>query len=880
VNCTFSLTLIVLAAASVVAAEPTNLALFATPTTSYVSGHESLDAINDGFDPRDSGDHRHGAYGNWPKTGTQWVEYQWSLPVSTSKIDVYWWDYHRGVRLPLACRLSYWNGTALVAVQQVAGLGVVGGHYNTTTFAEVTTTRLRLEFDSEKKFSTGILEWKVYDSGKSPKFAPRVAAGPDRVMVLPAKTYLHGTTRGQVQMLTWRKAGGPGAVTFADPHAAETTAEFASPGDYVLELTAANGDGSAADRVRVRVEGLAPKTHLQPVPTTTYTIDSPFWRPRLKQQIVHWIPHCIAELSKPGLKEGGFENLVEAAAKNAGRPHKPHVGAPWANAYTLNTIESMCLALLVDPQGDAELIRAQAAIRARLDEWIPLILQAQEPDGYLQTRFTLGLPGEHDRPAPRWTHVDDHEGYVAGYFLDAAVAHYWLTEGRDRRMYDAAKKLADCWNAHIGPPPKKSWYDGHEEFEQALVRLARLVDTVEGPGCGDKYVRLSKFLLDCRRGGSSYDQSHLPIVQQYEALGHAVRAAYCYSAIADVAMETGNAEYHSAARSLWNSVVNAKYYVTGGIGSGETSEGFGGDFSLPNNAYSETCADCGLLFFQHKMNLAYGDARYADLLEETLYNAILGSVDLAAENFTYTNPLDQGFARYPWHVCPCCVGNISRTLLMLPTWMYARRGDDLFVNLYIGGTTRVGPDMTITQSTEYPWKGVVELVVNPAQAKTFALRLRVPCRNASDLYRTAPEVGGITALCVNGQPVSPEIHNGYTVVRRLWKPGDTVRLELPLRVQRVRADERIAADRGRVALRYGPLLYNIESVDQSIDGVLPPDAPLTTHWEPQLLDGVLTIGGALADGSPLRAVPNYARNNRGGRSIVWILEQAKDRSAK
>jgi hypothetical protein len=411
------------------------------------------------------------------------------------------------------------------------------------------------------------------------------------------------------------------------------------------------------------------------------------------------------------------------------------------------------------------------------------------------------------------------------------------------------------------------------------VRLARLVDEVEGPGRGNRYVRLSKFLLDCRRNGQSYDQSHLPVVAQYEALGHAVRAAYCYSAITDIAMETADPEYHSAAKSLWNNLVNAKYYVTGGIGSGETAEGFGRDFSLPNNAYSETCADCGLLFFQHKMNLAYREARYADLLEETLYNAILGSVDLPANNFTYTNPLDQRHARYAWHGCPCCVGNIPRTLLMLPTWMYATSADDLFVNLYVGSTVRVGPDLTIAQRTEYPWKGAVELVVNPVQPKTFALHLRVPNRNTSALYRATPEVDGIAAFSVNGAPLTPEIQNGYATVRRQWKTGDTVRLELPLRVQRVRADERIAADRGRVALRYGPLVYNIESADQNLDGLLPPSANLTAHWEPKLLDGLLVIRGKFADGSPLMAIPNYARNNRGGRSIVWIAEREDARPA-
>jgi len=505
------------------------------------------------------------------------------------------------------------------------------------------------------------------------------------------------------------------------------------------------------------------------------------------------------------------------------------------------------------------------------------MLAAQEPDGYLQTRFTLGTPGEQKKQPPRWTYVGDHEGYVAGYFIDAAVAHYWLTDGRDRRMYDAARKLADCWAANIGPAPRKTWYDGHEELEQALVRLARLVSAVEGGGKGDKYVHLSKFLLDCRCKGETYDQTHLPVIEQYEALGHAVRAAYCYSAMADIAMETGDAGYHSAVKSLWNNIVNAKYYVTGGIGSGETSEGFGRNFSLPNNAYSESCADCGELFFQHKMNLAYHEARYADLVEETLYNAILGSVDLAAKNFTYTNPLDQSHARYPWHGCPCCVGNIPRTLLMLPTWAYAKNSSGLFVNLYIGGTVRVGnvagTEVEIVQRTDYPWSGRVTLTVNPAAAKTFALRLRAPNRNPSALYRSEPGADGLASLAVNGKSIEPTVENGYAVVTREWKPGDTVSLELPLRIQRIKADTRIAADRGRVALRYGPLIYNIESVDQNVNRVLKSDAELKAQWDPGLLGGVVAIRGKFADGSPLTAIPNYARNNRGGRSIVWIKDE-------
>lgn len=856
-----------------------NIALFATPLTSFVSGHETLGAINDGFAPQNVSDHSHGCYGNWPQTGRQWVELDWNLPISTKKIDVYWWDDSQGVRLPTASRLFYWDGHGFLPVPKAEGLGVKGGCFNTTTFDEVTTTKLRLEFDGREKFSTGIIEWNVYDSGKSPRFPPIVIAGPDRIVVLPAKTYLSGEIHGAPKSVAWSKDSGPGRVKFADAGTIETTAEFSKPGNYVLALTAARDDLKSSALLHVRVDPAPPKQRLEPVPTHAYKIDSPFWNERIKRQIVNWIPHCIAKLSEPGLKEGGFENFVEAAKKNAGQPYKAHVGPPWANAYTHNTVESMCLALMVDAQGDAELMQAQKNIRAKLDEWIPQILAAQEPDGYLQTRFTLGTGGEqHSKKSPpRWTYVGDHEGYCAGYFIDSACAHFQLTGGKDRRMYDAAKKLADCWDANIGPAPKKKWFDGHQALEMALVRLGRLVNEVDGAGKGDRYVQLAKFLLDCRRGGESYDQSHLPVVQQYEALGHSVRAAYCYSAMTDIAMETGDPEYHSAVKSLWDSIVNAKYYITGGIGSGETSEGFGKNFSLPNSAYSESCSDCGELFFQHRMNLAYHESRYADLVEETLYNAVLGSVDLPGENFTYTNPLDQTHERYKWHGCPCCVGNIPRTLLMLPTWMYAKDADGLFVNLFIGSSVNVGSvagtDVGIVQRTDYPWKGGVELVVNPAAPKSFELRVRVPNREISALYKAAPEVSGIASLAVNGKPVKPKIENGYAVIDRKWNAGDKVSFELPMSVQRVKADERIAADRKRVALRYGPLIYNIESVDQNVDGVLKSDSALTTEWKPDLLGGVVAIHGTFADGKPLTAIPNYARNNRGGRSIVWIKDQ-------
>jgi hypothetical protein len=865
-----------------------NLAVVAEPSCSYVSGDTSTTALNDENEPRSSRDRRRGSYGNWPRRGTQWVQYDWSLPISTKKIDVYWWDDRRGVRLPEACQLLYWNGEDFVPVGNPSGLGVAENQYNTTTFDTVRTTKLRLEIDANDTFSTGILEWKVYDSGKSPDFPPRVNAGVDRVVILGGRTYLNGTIKTlgdkDASAVTWSKISGPGEVAFENAGEPVTTATFSKAGDYVLRLTAGKEQLSASSTLAVKAVAPPPATHLDLIDTKHYKIDSPLWNGRAKALIVNWIPHCIDKISDPNLREGGINNFIDAANKLAGKPHERHRGYVFSNAWVYNTIESICVALMIDPQGDQEIIKAQEKMKATLEDWIPKILAAQEPDGYLQTVFTLS---DRQRWSPR--HRADHEGYVAGYFLEAGIAHYILTNKTDAKLYNAARKLADCWYDNIGPPPKKQWYDGHQAMEIALVRFGRFVNEVEGKGKGDKYIELSKFLLDCRKDGSEYDQSHVPVIRQYEAVGHAVRAVYSYAGMADVAMETSDIDYQSAVMSLWDNIVNRKYYVTGGVGSGETSEGFGPDYSLRHNAYCESCSSCGEIFFQHKLNMTYHDAKYADLYEETLYNALLGSIDLEGRNFYYQNPLDARRGRYDWHVCPCCVGNIPRTLLMLPTWTYVKSADSIYVNLFIGSTVTVenvaGTNVEMVQKTDHPWSGDVSITVNPQEQKNFSIRIRVPNRSVSKLYVGTPESDGITSISVNGSAITPPVEKGYTVIKRRWKPGDKIDLKLPMKIQRIKGIDKIEATKGRVALRYGPLIYSAERVDQNIDNALSPESELTTEWKGDLLGGVMVIKGTWADGSQLMAIPNYARANREpsddrdrrGRgtisSSVWLKDQ-------
>ncbi|HTR29860.1 MAG TPA: beta-L-arabinofuranosidase domain-containing protein [Puia sp.] len=845
--------------------KPANLAVVASPSGIDRYGG-NYNELNDELVRTEPGEPSPGS--PKPKRFSTWVQYDWAQPVMTDRIAVYWWDYTGTVPLPSAYHIEYWDGTRFRPVEHATGLGLTNNAYNTTRFDAVSTTRLRLEMDSADRWVAALLEWKVLEAPGGGPVPPVVAAGADRDVMLNGKTYLSGRVRSilPIDSSRWSKVSGPGAVTFDAADSLKTTATFSAPGNYSLQLKASQGDLNSVSTVMVKVVTPPPAKRLDVVYTTRYQIDNPLWTARFKALIVHWIPFCIDQIERSDLTtgQGGIDNFIEAAKALKGLPHGPHKGYVFSNAWVYQTVESMCEALMVDPQGDTAIIHAQAKMKATLERWIPIILSAQEADGYLQTAYTLRDTAKWHN---RWTPESrgNHEGYTAGYFIESAINHYTLTEGRDRRLYDAAKRLAGCWVANIGPG-KRVWSDGHQEMEQALVRFGRFVNDVEGQGRGDSYIRLAKFLLDSRGGGDEYDQSQTRVQEQYQAVGHAVRATYTYSGMADIAAEMHDVDYQSAVMSLWDNMVNRKYYITGGIGSGETSEGFGPDYSLRNDSYCESCSSCGLIFFEYKMNLAYHDARYADLYEETLYNALLGSLNLDGTDFYYTNALSTAQPRYAWHSCPCCVGNIPRTLLMMPTWTYVRGDDGIYVNLFVGSTIRVGSvagtRLEMIQKTGYPWKPEVSITVNPASPSTFTVYVRVPNRRTSELYTTQPAVDGLKSISVNGEPVTPAIVHGYAVIRRQWKKGDRIDLVLPMQIQRVTADPRIAADSGRVALRYGPLIYNVEAADNPSIGARIGDAPLKLVWADDLLGGVMTIRGQWADGTPLIAIPNYARMNR------------------
>jgi DUF1680 family protein len=612
-----------------------------------------------------------------------------------------------------------------------------------------------------------------------------------------------------------------------------------------------------------------------------------FWKTQFKRLTEKWIPHCIKQMEAGG--EGQeLLNLVHTAKELKGEPHGKFTGRPWSDAYIYNTLEAVCLALAVDAAGDAELAKAQESLRAKMNEWIPIILAAQCNDGYIHSFHVVNK-------YPRYRNIKWHEFYVQGYFLEMGVAHYRITGGQDRRLYDAAVRCANQLCATFGPAPKRVWIHGHPGMEYALCRLARLVDEVEGPGKGDKYFKLAKFLQDTRHTvkehRTPYHQSHQPVIEMTEAVGHAVRATYFYTAMADLAMLARADDYLAAVDKIWANAVHRKHYITGGVGASHRGEAFSDDFDLRNDGYCESCAGCGMTFWADRMHRIHHDARCIDVQERTLYNNILGAIELSGKNFYYQNPLASEKARYSWHGCPCCVGNIPRALLAVKDLMYALNPekDTLYVSHFVAGEGTIpklgGTSLRIIQETGYPWTGDVKISLAPEKEAQFTLNIRIPDRTESDLYRAVPKLDGKFTVRLNGEAQSPPLKDGYVSLDRLWRQGDVVELGLPMDVQRVYCDDRVPANRGRVALIRGPIVYNLENVDHDCDVrklVLPSGAPLKAVWKSDLLGGIMAVEGQAAvqtDGgskpAKLIAVPNYVRLNRGGWSQVWITEDPK-----
>jgi uncharacterized protein len=627
---------------------------------------------------------------------------------------------------------------------------------------------------------------------------------------------------------------------------------------------------------------------IQPVPFTRVHIEDQFWAPRIETNRAVTIPHAFAQSEKTGR----IANFALAGGLIQGKQQGTF---PFDDSDVYKIIEGASYALAA--QKDKQL-------EAYLDSLITLIASAQEKDGYLYTARTNNAPYlEEWSGKTRWSHeFMSHELYNAGHLYEAAAAHYQATGKRN--LLDVALKNADLICATFGPG-KVEVPPGHQVIEMGLAKLFRITGN-------EKYLQTARFLLDIRGKATKgrelygeYSQDHIPILQQSEAVGHAVRAAYMYSGIADIAALTGDQAYIQAIDRLWENVASKKLYVTGGIGAKNEGEAFGKNYELPNmTAYNETCASIANVYWNHRLFLLHGQAKYLDVLERTLYNALLSGVAFDGCHFFYPNPLESAgqHERKEWFGCACCPGNITRFLASIPGYLYAQRDDQLYVALYAESSAEfelAGKPLQIKQVCSYPWDGRIQLLVNPAAAgQKFTLNLRIPGWAqgkplASDLYRYLDQTVSGIKLEVNGKPEPLAMKDGFARIRRVWKPGDWIELLLPMPVHRVVAHDSVAADGGRVALECGPLVYCIEWPDVATGHarnlLLPDAAPLQSTWSAELFDGVQTISGTARSYSqnsagameiqdqPFRAIPYYAWAHRGrGEMAVWL---ARDESA-
>ena len=628
-------------------------------------------------------------------------------------------------------------------------------------------------------------------------------------------------------------------------------------------------------------EGRPPGYPITPVPFTQVRLVDSFWARRLETNRTVTIPFGFRKSEE----EGRIRNFERAAKRRPG-PYEGKMPFDDTDVYKLIEGASYSLQSHPDPQLDRF-----------LDGVIVTIAAAQEPDGYLTTYKTIDptkSPARWLKPGPRWELelAGSHELYNAGHLYEAAWAHCRAT-GK-RTLLDVASKNADLVSRTFGPG-RRLLPPGHQIIETGLFKLADATGKTS-------YRELARFFLDQRGNASGhalhgpYNQDHLPVVEQREAVGHAVRAVYMYAGMTDVAALQADAAYREAVERLFEDVVSRKLYLTGGLGARHEGEAFGDAFELPNRtAYSETCAAVASVYWNQRMFLLSGDARYVDVLERTLYNGVVAGVSLGGDTFFYPNPLEsdgryefnQGtLTRKAWFDSSCCPTNVARFIPSVPDYVYAVRGNALYVNLYAASEARAevdGATVTVTQKTDYPWDGRVELRIDPGRPRTLELRLRIPgwARGRpvpSGLYRYASDAPAAHALQVNGRPVQASLDAGYAVVARTFSPGDVVTLALPMPVQRVMADERVAENRGKLALERGPLVYCAEGADNSgsvLDLVVPHDARVTVERRPDLLGGLAVLRGTVRSvtGEPrqLVAIPYYAWSQRGpGEMAVWL----------
>ncbi|HTL54932.1 MAG TPA: glycoside hydrolase family 127 protein [Candidatus Limnocylindrales bacterium] len=622
---------------------------------------------------------------------------------------------------------------------------------------------------------------------------------------------------------------------------------------------------------------------IKPVPFTAVHLQDLFWASRIETNRAVTIPFAFEQCEK----SGRMDNFDRAAKALRGESLENRKAPPYpfddTDPYKVLEGASYALAVQPDPK-----------LQGYLDDLIAKIGGAQEHDGYLYTARTINPAHPHDWSGPeRWLKDPDesHELYNAGHLFEAAAAHFQATG--ETNLLNIAIKEANLLCATFGPDKLQIW-PGHEIVEMGLAKLYRVT--------GDRrYLELAKFFIDVRGpGGDDYHQSKIKPVDQTEAIGHAVRAGYLYSGMADVAALTGDERYVQAIDTIWENVVGKKLYLTGGIGALGAGEAFGANYQLPNlSAYCETCAAVANAYWNFRLFLLHGDAKYVDVMERTLYNGVLSGVSLDGKRFFYPNPLesDGRHQRSPWFGVACCPGNITRFLASVPGYVYEQKGDALFVNLYSAGQAEItlenGTKLKIVQQTRYPWDGSVRLKLEPQTKRAFTVNLRIPgwARNEvvpSDLYTFQSPCAENATIKVNGKLQSFKIEKGYAALTRKWNNKDIVELNLPMPVRRVVANSKVEDDTGKVALQRGPLVYCVEWPDVKdghvVNLLLPDNGTLTSDFRPDLLGGLEVVRGtaqglAYSDARKsvreqkvaFVAIPYYAWANRGrGEMSVWL----------
>lgn len=588
-----------------------------------------------------------------------------------------------------------------------------------------------------------------------------------------------------------------------------------------------------------------------PVDFSRVSIRDGFWSPRLEKLSDSTLPVCIDQIENRTGRIRNFEN----AAKGSGK----HSGIFFDDSDVYKALEGISYSLINNPD---------PMLRRTADQWVAKIAAAQQPDGYINTYYTLtGLD-------KRWTDMDKHEMYCAGHMIEAGIA-YLLATG-DRTLLEVSTRMVGHMMNEFGPG-KRHWVPGHEEIELALAKLY----SVTGE---PKYLEFARWLLEERGHGygrneegtwnAAYYQDSIPVSRMTDITGHAVRCMYPFCGMADMSMLSGDTVYRAALDRVWDDVVQRNMYITGGIGSSHQNEGFTEDYDLPNlEAYCETCASVGMVLWNARMNRLKGDAKYADVMERALYNGALAGISLDGKRFFYVNPLESkgDHHRKAWYGCACCPSQLSRFLPSIGSYIYSHSldSDTVWVNLYLGSNaaipTQDGSRFVLTQTTRYPWEGNVRITVSEAPGKIRKeLRLRIPgwCKNHT--------------LWVNGELFDHPTDKGYAVVNRSWKKGDRIDLSLAMPTEVVAADPRVKADSGKLAVQRGPLVYCMEEADnaQTYDRAgINSQTRFTDKFMPDLLGGVAEITAETPAG-PLHLIPYYAWDNReAGRMKVWIDEK-------